>query len=74
MCYHAAATLRDHRDEIEAAGFRVVLIGIGNVDGMSCTNANTYTHAHGNGLLPGVHVYKVHGCVMDVTDGLDGWN
>ena len=47
---------------------------IDEVDGMSCTNANTYTHAHGNGLLPGVHVYKVRGCVVDVTDGLDGWN
>lgn len=40
MCYHQAATLRDHRDEIEAAGYRVVVVGIGNVEG-----ANTFASA-----------------------------
>jgi len=33
MCYHHAAALRDARERIEGAGFRLALVGIGNPDG-----------------------------------------
>ena len=33
MCYHQAAALRDAREDIERAGFRVVLVGIGVPEG-----------------------------------------